>query len=155
MGLPFSFAHHFGMGGTEMALDAYRQSFRPSAILDAPYAMIGVPVVCAESRERAEFLSAASALGFLRLRQGRPSQMPTPEEAASYDYSPAERAMMDQRLRSAVLGPPEQVASELQDLAEQFEVDELMLTTSTHNPLDREESFSLVAKALLQTPVPV
>jgi luciferase family oxidoreductase group 1 len=153
MGLPFTFAHHFGMGGTEIALDAYRQSFRPSAILSAPYAMIGVPVVCAESREHAEFLAGSSALGFLKLRQGRPSQMPTPEEAASYDYSPGERAMMDQRLRTAVLGTPEEVASQLQDLATHFEVDELMLTTSTHNPADREASFSGVAKACLQPAV--
>ena len=151
MGLPFSFAHHFGMGGTEIALDAYRRSFRPSAILDAPYAMIGVPVVCAESREHAEFLAGASSLGFLRLRQGRPSQMPTPEEAASYNYSPAERSMMDQRLRSAVLGTPDEVAAELHHLVDKFGVDELMLTTSTHAPADREASFSRVAKVCLAT----
>jgi alkanesulfonate monooxygenase SsuD/methylene tetrahydromethanopterin reductase-like flavin-dependent oxidoreductase (luciferase family) len=55
-------------------------------------------------------------------------------------------------LRSAVLGNPEEVAGQLRDLAKQFEVDELMLTTSTHNPADREVSFSGVAKACLQQP---
>ncbi len=152
LGLPYSFAHHFGMGGTELALSQYRESFRPSDVLDKPYAMIGVPVVCADSYEHARYLAAASALGFLRLRQGRPSTMPTPEEAATYAYSAGEQMMMDQRLNSAVLGTPEEVRSQLVELANRLEVDELMLTTSTHNPQDRERSFALVAGACLSVP---
>jgi luciferase family oxidoreductase group 1 len=149
LGLPFSFAHHFGMGGTEMALAIYREHFRPSEFLDAPYAMIGVPVVCAGSEEEARYLAGASALGFLRLRQGRPSKMPSPEEAAAADYSVAEREFIDQRLANAVLGTPDAVRTQLESLSATYGVDELMLTTSTHSPADRERSFSLVAESCL------
>ncbi len=147
MGLPFSFAHHFGMGGTETALDLYRDSFRPSAVLEQPYAMIGVPVVCAESYVRARYLASASALGFLRLRQGQPSTMPSPQDAASHAYSPAERAFIDHRLDQAVLGTGEEVRHELDRLVKEFGVDELMITTSTHSPEDRLRSYELLAKS--------
>ncbi len=155
LGLPFSFAHHFAMGGTEMALDLYRASFEPSEVLDRPYSMIGVPVICHESSERARFLAGASALSFLRLRQGHPATMPTPEEAATYPYSPAERAAIEQRLTSAILGTPEQVKAGLEDLRNRYEVDELMITTIAHSPSDRMHSFELVAQACGVTPAGV
>jgi luciferase family oxidoreductase group 1 len=152
LGLPFSFAHHFGSGGTQQALDLYRENFRPSAVLSEPYAMIGVPVVCAESKEHARFLAGASALSFLLLRQGRPSKMPTPQEAATYNYSGAEKIMMDQRLSSAVLGTAVEVREQLIELHDRFNVQELMLTTSTHNPLDRQRSFRLIAEEMSLAP---
>jgi luciferase family oxidoreductase group 1 len=148
LGLPFTFAHHFGMGGTELALDAYRRSFHPSVVLAEPYAMIGVSVVCAPTDDEAVFLAGASALGFLWLRQGRPSTMPTPEQARDYPYTDAERAFMDQRLRSAVIGSPSTVRDGLAQLVEQHHVDELMITTSVHGHTDRLNSFRLVADAL-------
>ena len=94
LGLPFSFAHHFASHNTVAALEIYRDAFRPSAELAEPYAMIGVPVICAETDERARWLSGPSALSFVRLRQGRPTQLPTPEEAAEYVFTPTEREIV-------------------------------------------------------------
>ena len=126
-----------------------------SEVLDRPYSMIGVPVICHESSERARFLAGASALSFLRLRQGHPATMPTPEEAATYPYSAAERAAIEQRLTSAILGTPEQVKAGLEDLRNRYEVDELMITTIAHAPSDRMHSFELVAQACAVAPLPV
>jgi luciferase family oxidoreductase group 1 len=145
MGWPFAFAHHFGTGGTPQALQIYRDSFRPSNALKQPYAMIGVQVVCADTTEHARFLAGASALGFLRLRQGRPGPMPTPEEAAGADLTGHERAFLDDRLNSAVIGTPNEVERRLHDIAELYQLDELMITTATHNHADRLRSFELVA----------
>lgn len=148
MGMPYSFAHHFGMGGTAEALEVYRRHFRPSDVLQSPYTMIGVGVLCAESEDQARFLAGASALGFMKLRQGRPSRMPTPEEAAGYPYSAAEREFVEQRLANTVLGSPETVAARLRALAQEHGVDELILTTSAHDPVDRVRSFELIAEAI-------
>ena len=81
LGLPFSFAHHFASRAPSRAS---RSTGRVPAVgeLDQPYAMIGVPVICAETAERAHWLAGPSGLSFVRLRQGRPSRLPTPEEAA-------------------------------------------------------------------------
>src|SRR5579871_3789426 len=48
LGLPFAFAHHFSPANTLPALSLYREHFRPSELLDQPYAMVAAAVVCAD-----------------------------------------------------------------------------------------------------------
>jgi len=146
MGLPYSFAHHFASGNTMLAAQTYRESFRPVGDLAAPYLMLGVSVVCADTDEHAHWLAGPGALAFLRLRQGRPGKYPTPEEAATYDYTPWERAAADDRLRSAIIGSPATVREGLAQLAERTGADELMVTTMVHAHADRIRSFELVAE---------
>ena len=147
LGLPFSFAHHFASQNTVAALEIYRDAFRPSPELAEPYAMIGVPVICAETDERARWLSGPSALSFARLRQGRPTQLPTPEEAAEYVFTPTEREIVRAWTAPLVRGEPEQVRAELEELVRRTGADELMITTMIHGPDDRLRSYELLAEA--------
>ena len=147
LGLPFAFAHHFMPANTLPALALYRESFRPSGTLDKPYAMVAAGVICAQTDEHARFLAGSSALSFLRLRQGRPGQVPTPEEAAAHPYSDLERAFIADRQSTQLIGAPDTVRSGLEDLIKRTEADELMITTQTHAPADRLRSFQLVAQA--------
>jgi len=96
LGLPFAFAHHFaGAGGsTAAALQLYRDVFEPSAELAQPYSMIGVNALAADTGEEARFQATAGALSMVLLRSGRLQQTPTPEEAAMYPYSRAERDLV-------------------------------------------------------------
>jgi luciferase family oxidoreductase group 1 len=147
LGIPFAFAHHFMPQNTLPALDLYRTSFRPSAELSEPYSMIAAGAVCADTDERARFLAGASALSFLRLRTGRPGRVPTPEEAAAYPYSDLERAFIADRQATQHIGTPDTVLAGLTDLVKRTEVNELMITTQTHDPADRLRSFELLAAA--------
>jgi luciferase family oxidoreductase group 1 len=147
LGLPFAFAHHFMPHNTLPALDLYRSSFRPSQALSEPHSMIAAGVVCADTDERARFLAGASALSFLRLRTGRPGRVPTPEEAAAYPYSDLERAFIADRQATQYIGAPDTVLAGLAGLVKRTEVNELMITTQTHDPADRLRSFELLAAA--------
>lgn len=147
LGIPFAFAHHFMPQNTLPALDLYRKSFRPSSALDKPYSMIAAGVICADTDSRAKFLAGASALSFLRLRTGRPGKVPTPREAADHPYSDLERSFIEDRQATQHIGAPDNVLAGLTDLIKTTEVDELMLTTQTHDPADRLRSFNLVAAA--------
>jgi luciferase family oxidoreductase group 1 len=153
LGLPFSFAHHFASQNTVAALQIYRDSFQPSDDLAEPYSMIGVPVICADTDERARWLSGPSALSFARLRQGRPTQLPTPEEAAEYVFTPTEREIVRAWTAPLIRGEPDYVRSELEALAQRTGADELMLTTMIHGPEDRMRSYELVAGAWNLAPV--
>ncbi len=155
LGLPFSFAHHFAAANTEPALEIYRRSFRPSAVLDEPYALIGVSVVCAPTAEEARWLSAPNALAIVRLRRGRPAPYPTPEEAAEYTYTPAEREIVRGWTASHVVGTPDAVRDQLHELAARTGANELMLTTVVHGHAERRRSYSLVADAMQLTPTRV
>ena len=148
LGLPFAFAHHFSPANTLPALALYRETFRPSESLDRPYAMIAAGVICAETDDRARYLAGSSALSFLRLRQGRPGQVPPPEEAAAYPYSDLERAFIADRQSTQHIGAPDTVRSGLEDLIKRTEADELMITTQTYSPADRLRSFELVHQAV-------
>jgi len=59
-GLPYSFASHFAPAMLLPAIDIYRRNFRPSAKLDKPYVMIGVPVIAAPTDDEAEFLASST-----------------------------------------------------------------------------------------------
>jgi luciferase family oxidoreductase group 1 len=147
LGLPFSFAHHFASHNTIAALEVYRESFRPSADLEHPYAMIGVPVICADTAEHARWLAAPSSLSFVRLRQGRPTPLPSPEEAAEYVFTPFERELLRTWTAPLVMGDPTTVRAELLALAARTGADELMITTMVHGAADRLHSYDLVADA--------
>ncbi|MBD0694021.1 LLM class flavin-dependent oxidoreductase [Streptomyces sp. CBMA123] len=147
LGLPFAFAHHFSSANTIPALDLYRASFRPSAVLDEPYALIGVSAVAADDESAARRLARSAALGMLRLRRGNPGPIPTPEEAEEYPYSPVEADFIDSWLDNVVLGAPGQVADGLESLRKRTGVDELMVTSHIHGHEARLRSYGLIAEA--------
>jgi luciferase family oxidoreductase group 1 len=146
LGLPFAFAHHFSAANTEPALELYRRSFRPSALLDAPYCLIGVAVLCAEDGGTARWLHGSSRLSVLRLRTGRPSTLPSPQEAADHLYTAADRHLMASATASHVVGDPPTVVAELNRLIAITGVDELMVTTSTFGHAERLRSYELLAE---------
>lgn len=146
LGLPFSFAHHFSPRNTEPALRIYRESFRPSKWLDQPHSMVAAAAIVAEDDERARWLAGPARLSFARLRSGRPTRFPTPEEAAEHDFTPGEEAAV--KTVSGVIGDPEKVRAGLDELAERTGADELMVTTMVHSQPDRLRSYELLAEAM-------
>ena len=144
LGLPFAFAHHFMADNTLPALELYRRHFQPSDVLDAPYAVVAVQVLCAESDEDAEILAQPSLLSWVRLRQGRPGPLPSPESAAAHEWSDLERSIVAERIRGQAIGGPDRVRASLAALLEATAADELMVTTTTYDPAERLASMRRV-----------
>ncbi|UNO41864.1 LLM class flavin-dependent oxidoreductase [Streptomyces sp. MST-110588] len=147
LGLPFAFAHHFSAANTIPALDLYRESFRPSEVLDEPYALIGVSALAAEDEEQARRQVLTGALSMIRLRTGRPGLVPTPEEAAAHRFTEMERDFVDGWLANIVHGTPDAVRDGLNDLAKRTGADELMITANAHGGDVRLRSYELIADA--------
>ena len=144
LGLPFAFAHHFSATNTVPALARYRECFQPGRALDEPYAIVTVQAVCAPTDAEAERIALPAALSFLRLRQGRPGPVPTPDEAAQYPWTPMERDFVADRRAGQAIGSPDTVRAALAQLLESTAADELMLSTQAHSPSDRLRSTELV-----------
>ncbi|GJF30207.1 hypothetical protein KNE206_29070 [Kitasatospora sp. NE20-6] len=147
LGLPFAFAHHFSAANTEPALDLYRSSFQPSEVLSEPYALIGVSAVAADDEATALWLSRSAGLAMLRLRQGRPGPIPTPDEAAAHPYTEAEADFLATWLGNVVLGAPGDVADGLEALRKRVGADELMVTSHIHGHAARHRSYRMIADA--------
>ncbi|MFE4538093.1 LLM class flavin-dependent oxidoreductase [Streptomyces scopuliridis] len=147
LGLPFAFAHHFSAQNTIPALDLYRESFRPSGVLDAPYALIGVSALAADSEREARRQVMTGALSMVQLRTGRPGLVPSPEEAEAYRFSSMEQEFVDSWLVNIVHGTPDAVRDGLNDLQKRTGADELMITTHAHSGEERLRSYELIADA--------
>ncbi|NEA39518.1 LLM class flavin-dependent oxidoreductase [Streptomyces sp. SID11385] len=147
LGLPFAFAHHFSAQNTIPALDLYRENFRPSAVLDEPYALIGVAALAADDEREARRQVMTGALSMLRLRTNRPGLVPTPEEAEAYDWSPMEEEFVNGWLANIVHGTPDAVREGLNDLQKRTGADELMITANAHGGEARLRSYELIAGA--------
>ncbi|WP_326697659.1 LLM class flavin-dependent oxidoreductase [Streptomyces sp. NBC_01754] len=147
LGLPFAFAHHFSARNTVPALDLYRESFQPSGVLDAPYALIGVSALAADEEREARRQVLTGALSMVRLRTGRPGLVPSPEEAEAHDFSPMEREFVDNWLADIVHGTPDEVRAGLDALVERTGADELMITANAHGGEARLRSYELIADA--------
>jgi luciferase family oxidoreductase group 1 len=147
LGLPYSFAYHFSPRLVDEAIARYRSSFQPSVFLTEPHTMVAVAVLCAPSEEEARWLSQSSALSILQLRTGRLGLFPSPEEAASYPYSAADRALIVDAMATHVTGDPETVRQGLFQLQRRTGADEIMLSTRAHSFEARARSLELVAEA--------
>jgi alkanesulfonate monooxygenase SsuD/methylene tetrahydromethanopterin reductase-like flavin-dependent oxidoreductase (luciferase family) len=112
-----------------------------------PYCLISVSVLCAEDTATAQWRHGSTRLSLLRLRTGRPSTLPSPEEAAGHPYSAAEQTVIAEASGSHVVGDPATVIEHLGRLVATTGADELMVTTSTFAHADRLTSYRLLARA--------
>jgi luciferase family oxidoreductase group 1 len=146
IGAAFSFAHFINAhGGAEVAR-AYRQRFRPSVDLAEPRSSVAVFAVCAESEEEARRLARSRDLFIVRLYTGRPGPYPSVEEAQAYPYNAQELAIAQHASRRSVVGTPEQVKERLLALAADYQADELVVVTITHDFKARLRSYELLAE---------
>lgn len=154
LGLPFAFGHHFNAKEAVPALERYRESFRPSSVLDKPYSMISVTTIAADSEREARRLAGSGALLTLRVRAGRPGLVPTPDAAETYRYTESERHEVESLLSGMVWGTKEQVRQGLRELRQSTGVDELMVTGFIHGAEARLRSIELIAQAWGLGPAP-
>jgi luciferase family oxidoreductase group 1 len=147
-GLPFSFAHFISPEGGPAVVEAYRKYFKPSALHDKPLANIGVSVLCAETEEKARYLSASRDLWVMKLRTtGNPGQIPSAEEAANFPYSDEQRALVRSLGRRSIVGTPEQVKEGVTRLTQNYGIDECVCLTITYDFAERLRSYELLAQA--------
>jgi luciferase family oxidoreductase group 1 len=147
-GLPYAYAYFFTEGrGTEEALSLYRRNYRPSARHPQAQATICVWALAADTDAEARRLLQTREFWRVGFEQGIRKPLVTPEFAAAYPYTEAERATIEALRRKALVGTGEAVAARLRDLAGRLALDELVVVTWTHDPAARRRSYELLAEA--------
>ena len=149
MGLPFAFASHFAPDHLMAALEIYRARFTPSESLAAPYVMLGVSTVAADSDDEARHLATSLQQQFLALQRGRPVQLQPPVDQV--DWSPMERAQVEHTLRQSIVGGPDTVRERMTAFIAQTGANELMITSHIHSHDARRHSYEIVAGVMGQT----
>ncbi|MGO1166680.1 MAG: LLM class flavin-dependent oxidoreductase [Janibacter sp.] len=117
LGRPYAFALQFGDADVTSAMQLYRDSFRPSAILSEPHTLVSVGVVADDDPEEVR----AAPLGL----QGK--------------------EVLDLYTRVYRNGTPAQVAEALERLHDRSQVDEVMLVTMGHSRESQARTIDLMA----------
>ena len=146
-GLPYAFASHFAPRMLHQALAIYRQTFKPSAALAKPYAIVGVPVIAAPTDAEAEFLASSTYQRVLGILTGDRSRLLPPIENFAARLQPQERAAIGDFLAAAVIGGPDTVRAGLAHLHKATSADELMLVSDVYDPALRLRSLDIAAQA--------
>ncbi|OOH87463.1 hypothetical protein BMF38_04800 [Comamonas kerstersii] len=147
-GLPYAFASHFAPRFLHQAIAMYRQLFRPSAVLDKPYVMVGVPVVAAPTDEEAQYLATSSQQRVLGILTGQRGKMPPPLEGFMQMIGPREQAAINDFLAMSVGGSEETVRQGFARIQQQCEADELILVSDVYDPALRLRSLEIAAQAV-------
>jgi luciferase family oxidoreductase group 1 len=157
LGLPYAFADFINPGGAEIAA-LYRERFAardgdwgaPRTAAGAPQVAVGVWALCAPTEEEAQYLAASSRMTLRLLRRGQLIPVPPPERALDFlarEGTPRDRSGRGLPGRRAVIGSPAQVRAGLEELAEAYGAEEVIVVTITYDHDARRRSYELIAEA--------
>ena len=145
LGLPYAFADFINPDGAPIA-ELYRDKFVDSERLAAPRLAIGAWALAADSEQEARDLASSSMMAMRELRAGRLIAVPPVEKALRYLERQGEGVPAGGG-RRMTLGTGEQVRAGLEELAEEYGAEEVIVVTITHDPEARRRSYELIAEA--------
>ena len=145
LGLPYAFAEFINPGGEEAAA-LYRERFQPSSRAAAPEVAAAVWVICADTDEEAQRLAASGRMTFHLLRRGRLIAVP-PAETAERFFAQQGAGDGGASSRRGVVGSPETVKAGLEEVAQRYGAEELIVVTITYDHGARRRSYELIAAA--------
>ncbi|MFF8029396.1 MsnO8 family LLM class oxidoreductase [Streptomyces sp. NPDC007896] len=148
LGTRYAFAHFLSPQLSTAALDAFHGSTLHAPVQSA----LAVRVVVANTEAKARELTAGFLLWRSRKDLGHNEPFPSPATVRSHSWTAEEDARVGHRSRQLVAGTPHQVKAALIGLARAHRVDEIIVNTLTHDPLDRLRSYELLAEAFQLAP---
>lgn len=147
-GIPYCFAHFITDGrGVERAFQIYRDNYQPSERFPKPIANVCLWALAAETLEDAERLFATRAHWKVRRDMGDLRPIQSPDAIKDFDYSEGEKARIAELRAGAIIGTGKTVYEQLSNLAGNYEIDEVVVLTWTHDQEDRRNSYRLLAEA--------
>lgn len=151
LGLPYAFASHFAPQDMEAAIAIYRGQFQPSRRLDAPYLMLGLSVIAAETDAEAYRLATSQQLSFIRLRTGDPGKLPPPTDDLERRLPPEVLPMLNSMRERTVIGSKDTVRDGVAAFAERTGADEIMVTGQIYDEAARFRSFEIIGDLIGET----
>ena len=147
LGLPFCFAQFINPEGGADITAFHRDHFEPATPGSIAHGALAVGVVCGRDEDEAEQLAASIRVWRLRLERGDPGQVPTVEDALAELKSPEIAERVARSRRRLIVGGPLSVRAQLEELAVEHGVEEVIVVTIVHDHEARIASYRLLAEA--------
>ncbi|MDA1280929.1 MAG: LLM class flavin-dependent oxidoreductase [Chloroflexi bacterium] len=147
LGLPLSFAHFIAQGGGPECVKWYRDNFEPSEWFDKPRVSIGISAVTADTAERARDLATTRhVMRLLRNKGQEVVGVPSVDEIKAMSFSASDEEFIASQRVKSIEGDPPTVKAKIESLAEEYETDDVIVLTITHDYLERQRSYELLAR---------
>lgn len=143
-GLPYAFADFINPQGADYAA-IYRDRFQASETLHEPRVMVTAFALCAETDEEAQRIASSARMTRALLNEGRLIPVPPIDKAQRFLAERGANADSIARPRRAIIGTPAKVKEGIENLAELYGADEVMILTNTFDHADRRRSYELIA----------
>ncbi|WP_209868672.1 LLM class flavin-dependent oxidoreductase [Paenibacillus silagei] len=148
LGLPFAFASHFAPDYLLPALHLYRTSFKPSAVLDKPYVMVGLGITAADTVEEARRLATSQQQQFLNIIRGRTGKLQPPVDSLDGIWTSQEKALLMSKQQYSIAGDQALIEERLLQILEETGADEWIIASQIYDHSARLHSYELVADLL-------
>jgi luciferase family oxidoreductase group 1 len=148
LGLPYVFASHFAPRYMEEAISIYRNRFQPSEYLDAPYMMVCLNVIAAETDEEAKFESTTMQQFFLNVVRGSQTPLRPPVENMDHIWSQPEKEMATSMSSVTLMGGKDSIREQLSRFQEKYNVDEIMAVSYIYNPDKQRRSYEILKEVV-------
>ncbi len=135
-----------GHASPEVA-EIYRRQFQPSAQFAEPHVILSISVLCADTEEKAAEMRKFIDYILLQFEMGNYDNFGDFEAIKDYQFSPMELQRIRGNSGRIISGTKEQVKAQLTQLADDFDVDEIIVSCMSSNAADRKRSFELLAEA--------
>ena len=123
----------------------YRERFADSERLPTPRAAVAVWAIAADTEEEAQRLAYSSRMAMAMLRRGRLIPVPPVEKAERFLKG---EGLLDKPVgRRLVLGTPDRVRAELEQVAADYHAEEVIVVSITYDHDARRRSYELIAEA--------
>ena len=147
LGLGFVLALFIGTHDRPVEIfERYRKLYRPNGKgSETPQEILSVACLCADSKEEAAYLAAPNMYWkVMAFRHGIRESIRSPEEALDlYRKLPlSDQAYFQQTLDTVISGSASECRTEIEELAETYGVNEIMLVNVTYDFEDRCNSYS-------------
>lgn len=134
---------------TPRIIKEYKDNFVASNVLKKPKAILAVACIVADSFEEAQKIASSHTYWKLQAftRPNRDALIkPEDLEEIVENLNTQDRAYYDETMETMILGTAVECKEQIQMLAKEFEVDEVMIVNVTYSFMKRKKSYELLAK---------
>jgi len=137
---------------TPEVAETYRKNFKPSEENPMPRVMVATQVICDETEEKASQMRKFIDFVFVQFKKGNFNDFKDEDYIRKYEFSAMELQIIARNNGRIISGTTDYVKEQLTQLANDFETDEIMITTMAVDYEARRKSFELLANAFELNP---
>ncbi len=128
-------------------VELYRKNFEASSQWAKPHALLSISVLCGETEEQARDMRKFVDYVLVQFEQGKFDNFGDENYIRKYQFTLAEQERILRNRGRVISGTKDEVKEKLLALANDFGVDEVIVSTMANNGGNRRRSFELLAEA--------